>query len=650
MADGAGETRVSGITLDFIGSFLRGFTVNLEIAVAALLFGGAAAAPLALLRHYGGWAGRCARAFTGFLRATPTFVAMFFLLYMVPGETSLFGWHLQIAGEAIVVFALALYVTAAVSDDLLDALRTLAAGERGAVLLLAPNLLRIFIVLVLASSVGAAIGVQEAITRTLQQADRLPTPGSRIALVLVVILFFAATMQLARGAIAMLTRSLQRRSVEANQSSDGDAAAAGGERLLTWDLVLLTTTNYRWSVIFIGALLGFAWVAVPKPPAVITIEAGPPDGSWYQSAAAYRDYLQARGVQVRLRSSDSSLRIVQDVNRPESGIDAGFVLHDVDPDEVPNVSSLGSIDYEPLFVVYRRALGQLESLAQLRRLCVGLPPRASVTAYTAMPILAAFGVTEETARVSFEPVAALAGELTASSLDAILLMLTVDNPLISRLIERDDLAVVEFRQAAAITQRFANLTSVVVPEATYDLVRSIPAHPLSLVAGISQVVVRQDLHPAVVYLLLQAMAETHHAPSPVSRAGEFPALPISRLPVASYVRDYYRSGLPWIYRALPIWLANVFSYYATLIVPLLLVAPMCQWLGFVRLNEMLAVARAAIWLRMLRDMEERLVRGVPVSPARLNLLRTIRASLDKQDGSARLRLALERIDRRLPGG
>ena len=56
-----------------------------------------------------------------------------------------------------------------------------------------------------------------------------------------------------------------------------------------------------------------------------------------------------------------------------------------------------------------------------------------------------------------------------------------------------------------------------------DLSRDIPNSDVDLLALRNRLLVRKELHPALQYLLLEAMREVHSAPGPFNRFGEFPA-------------------------------------------------------------------------------------------------------------------------------
>jgi His/Glu/Gln/Arg/opine family amino acid ABC transporter permease subunit len=213
----------------FVGAFLTSFLTNIWVAAASLALGLIVGAPLAWLRHRSRWLGRLAALLTSLLRAAPTFVVMYFLLNIMPNDFDILGLVLPLPNVMLLVLALAIYAAAYVSDNLLDALRHHERGATAAALLFIPNMMRAFFVLVMASSVGAAIGVHEAVTTTLRETDRLSTIGSRIGLVIAVILFFASIMQLARLGASRLTRALSRRgsapAIQVNSTAEASLVA-----------------------------------------------------------------------------------------------------------------------------------------------------------------------------------------------------------------------------------------------------------------------------------------------------------------------------------------------------------------------------------------------------------------------------------------
>ena len=203
----------------FLPRFLLGMAVNFEIALLALAIGLALGLLLALGRWHGRVAGGIAASAVALMRAAPTFVVMFFLLNAIPRDASLFGMPLALSGVATVALSLVPYSAAYVSDAGLDALRHWHAGSPLGALLFLPNITRAFFVLVMSSSAGAAIGVTEAITVILREAERLPSLDDRLVLFALGIVMFGIPLQLGFVLIGMVQRLLGRRAAVTDEAS-----------------------------------------------------------------------------------------------------------------------------------------------------------------------------------------------------------------------------------------------------------------------------------------------------------------------------------------------------------------------------------------------------------------------------------------------
>jgi hypothetical protein len=186
----------------FIPALLRGFLVNLEIGLAVTIIAVLCGVPLSLLRRGSGPLRRPIGVCIRLMQALPTYVVMFFMLNLLPRDFAVFG--LPVVGLAAVVFAQSVYLTAYVAEDADEALGHLDRNDREQALLFFPNLLRGFVVVVMSSGFGAAVGVSEAVSVTMRQAERLPAAGDRILLFAVAIAFFALVV----GSLNLVIRRL----------------------------------------------------------------------------------------------------------------------------------------------------------------------------------------------------------------------------------------------------------------------------------------------------------------------------------------------------------------------------------------------------------------------------------------------------------
>ncbi|WP_158923908.1 hypothetical protein [Acidisphaera sp. S103] len=199
---------------DFPWQVLGGIAVNLHIAVLALIGGFVLGIPLALAQVRPGLPARFAGALVALMRASPTFVVMFFLLNIIPSEISVLSVRIPLSGVTIVALSLLPYSAYYIAESGLDALHQLRLNAPATALLFLPNVGRAFFVLVMASGAAAAIGVREAIGIILRQADRTPTRLGQFALFAFGIVLFGVIFQAGFALLTALRRWLTGRATQ----------------------------------------------------------------------------------------------------------------------------------------------------------------------------------------------------------------------------------------------------------------------------------------------------------------------------------------------------------------------------------------------------------------------------------------------------
>jgi len=78
---------------------------------------------------------------------------------------------------------------------------------------------------------------------------------------------------------------------------------------------------------------------------------------------------------------------------------------------------------------------------------------------------------------------------------------------------------------------------------------------VQLIGTKAKVLIRSDLHPEIVQLLLRTMKEVHGGPDLFHRSGEYPNGSDSEYPVAATAMEFYKNGPSFMQRHLPLWLS-----------------------------------------------------------------------------------------------
>src|SRR5437764_7896507 len=112
-------------------------------------------------------------------------------------------------------------------------------------------------------------------------------------------------------------------------------------------------------------------------------------------------------------------------------------------------------------------------------------------------------------------------------------------------------------QAEAIAKTVPGLKHLVLSRGLISLSHDIPDSNIDLLASRNRVLVRKDLHPALQYLLLEAVREVHWRPGPFNRLGEFPAEQPNDLILSPTAEAFYRSGASFWQRYTSFWLTSL---------------------------------------------------------------------------------------------
>lgn len=188
--------------------FLYAFRVNLEVGLYSLLGGILLGFPFTWLRFQGGWLRKLTEGFIALLRAFPVFVLMFALLNFLSNSVFVTQYFDANISKTVLIMALCAYSVTVVSDAAEDSWKHFQKSNYAQALLLIPTLFRIFTILVMSSSIGAAIGVQDAVSYTIARAEEMPDALMRIWIVLFATIFFVVFFSLIRFTIYKLVQRL----------------------------------------------------------------------------------------------------------------------------------------------------------------------------------------------------------------------------------------------------------------------------------------------------------------------------------------------------------------------------------------------------------------------------------------------------------
>jgi TRAP transporter TAXI family solute receptor len=310
------------------------------------------------------------------------------------------------------------------------------------------------------------------------------------------------------------------------------------------------------AVFILGAVSLALIYFIPSPPSTVVIATSQRGGGYEFLGQRYRAILERKGVKVELLhtgGSAANIKLLEDAN---SGVKIGFTQGGIsNSEQAPNVMSLGRINYQPFWIFYR-GTEKLDKIRQLSGASIAVGAEGSGTQVAAKQIFGLSDINPDNSR--FSP---LGGEpavkaLQEGTVDAAFLAYSANAPVIKSLFNDPNIQLMNLSQTEALTKILPYLVQLKLPQGVIHFGRSVPLTDVSLVGTTNAVIVRKDLHPQIIYLLLQAMVEEHKKAGLFERAEEFPTPVDSEFAVAESAVDFYKNGSSFLYRSLPFWMVT----------------------------------------------------------------------------------------------
>lgn len=338
--------------------------------------------------------------------------------------------------------------------------------------------------------------------------------------------------------------------------------------------IAVSKRDLLFAVLPAAALGVLALIAVyhfvdPAPPNRLVMSTGEEYSDLHIFGKRYQRILERDGVQLELRTSAGAVENLQRLRDEATEVDAAFVqdgLHN-DQDDGTLVS-LGSLYYEPLWVFYR-GKQDLTRLTQLAGKRVSIGREGGGTRRIALQLLNQSGINDKNTQLLALRSVDGAKALAAGEMDAAFFIGTPDTDFIEASLRNPALKLMSLDHAEAYARRLPFLHALKLPRGTIDIAANIPPVDTHLAGVTTTLVVREDLHPALKYLLLKAAKEVHAAPNLFAAKNQFPAEKDTDYPLADEAERFYKSGPPLLQRYLPFWAATFVDRMLVVLVPLI---------------------------------------------------------------------------------
>jgi TRAP-type uncharacterized transport system substrate-binding protein len=344
----------------------------------------------------------------------------------------------------------------------------------------------------------------------------------------------------------------------------------------------------------------------PFPPHHFTIAAGAAGSGYDNFARQYARILARHGVTLEIRNAAGAVDNLELLRDPVAGVQAALTTFGfTQPEDADTLNSLGGVFDAAIFIFYRSA-EPITQFAQFRgkRFSIGMPGTALRSHF--LQVLRATDALEDSAPLLDLDSAEAVDALLAGQIDVAVFPSQLDGSLLQRALGAPGVRLMDVAQAEAIAKTVPGLKHVVLWRGIISLSRDIPNSDIDLLASRNRLLVRADLHPALQYLLLEAMREVHSKPGPFNRLGEFPAEQPNDLPLSPTAEAFYRAGPTFWQRYTSYWLTSLLNRFVFFVIPVVvLLIPIIAFFA-PRFYRWLHVRRIEQLHRALANLEREL--------------------------------------------
>ena len=305
------------------------------------------------------------------------------------------------------------------------------------------------------------------------------------------------------------------------------------------------------------------------PPKKIVMSISNQSLNYRAYASIYQALLKNDGITLEIRETSGDIENIALLKDPSSGVDLAFVQDGVTRSEgAGNLQSLGSLYYEPVWVLCR-CDAKINHLASFKGKRVAIGKKGEGANLLAVKLLQESGLSKRNTRLLTLGGEASVEALINKSADAAILVDSIDSSLVKRALSQKGIRLVDLDDAEAYTKHFSYLHRLKLPESTIDIGHNSPPTSINLVSPTVTLLANENLHPALIYLMMKVITQVHHGEGLLSANNEFPSIKTSEVAASTQALNFYKSGTPFLDKYLPFWAATLVSRSAIVIIPML---------------------------------------------------------------------------------
>ena len=330
------------------------------------------------------------------------------------------------------------------------------------------------------------------------------------------------------------------------------------EELQSW--FGLITADWKWIITVIIGVLILLGFTEPLPPAEVYLAVGQHGSSFDKLGQRFIPYFAEEGIRLNLVYTSGSAESLAELANKDIQVNAALLVGGISKrDAYPNLASLGSIEYAPLWLFYRGSEYKgKEGFTYFSNMRTAIGREGSGTQILLRKLLELRGFSLDN-QINFLklPHQEALQKLLNGEIDAMCILDGMDSPTVQQLLGQNDINIYSFQYAPAYEKKLPFLDTVVIPKGSLDLKTLRPDQDVQMLASTVTLLVESDMHPAIQQLFLLATKKiSAEANQFFAKPDFFPAYVDHTIKLSPIAQRYYDHGPPPLDGVLPHWLTS----------------------------------------------------------------------------------------------
>ena len=327
-------------------------------------------------------------------------------------------------------------------------------------------------------------------------------------------------------------------------------------------------------LILLIAIITLVAYIKPFPPKTTYLATGQDGASYQKIGENFQTTFKKNAITLHLVPTSGLGEGLQGLDSQSSKVSASFLTAGTEsPAKHPDLVSLGSIQYAPIWIFYKGETIQTTDPFEFfssKKIAIG--PAGNITNKIFRNL---YQLNQQTSpsekNIAELPFEQAAQQLIAGTIDAVFIADDFRSATIQKLLADRNIKILNFPLADAYIKKLPFLQKLVIPRGSIHLDTIYPSEDITILASTTMLLVEKDMHPALQWAYLLAAQEYGRRTDAFFAKSEFfPKNLDQSFPLSQTATRFYAHGTPEVFAYLPLWLAslieNIWAYALAFVV------------------------------------------------------------------------------------